>query len=64
MKEKRYARGADLPQTKLMDRDVAQIRELIEMGFSQADAARHWGVSRSQISKIINKKVRYTNEGN
>jgi predicted XRE-type DNA-binding protein len=56
--ERNYARGEKLPQTKLKDKDVKDIRSLVAAGFKQADIAAHMGVSAGQVSKIVAGKAR------
>jgi predicted XRE-type DNA-binding protein len=56
--ERNYARGEKLPQTKLKDKDVKDIRNLVAAGFKQADIAVHMGVSAGQVSKIVSGKAR------
>lgn len=53
-----FAIGFRLPQTKLSEDDILEIRELHSSGIKQCDLAKKFGVSPGYISSIVNNKSR------
>lgn len=53
---RRTARGRELPQTKLTERDVASIRRRYEAGERQHVLATAFGITQPTVSKIIRKE--------
>ncbi len=45
--------GAGNPKARLTAGQVAEIRELAELGHSKAELGRRFGVSRPQVSRIV-----------
>lgn len=55
----RQSREFELPQTKISDLQVAELRqEYATSGLSQYALARKYGISQSHVSFIVNHKVR------
>ena len=48
--------GSRHPKAKLSDLQVRQMREMYGRGWSQQDLAEAYGVSRGNVSKIVNRK--------
>jgi hypothetical protein len=53
----RQKRGSALPQAKLTDADVRQIRDCVSSGKSQAQAAREYGVCHAHVHRIVTGKA-------
>jgi len=54
------ARGQKLPQTKLTDEQVREIRTLHASGVSQKDLVARFGVTKGHMSGIVNGRERKT----
>lgn len=54
-------RGEAAPNAKLLDADIATIRQMYAEGVYQKDIAKHFKVSQSLISRIVNKTRRIYN---
>lgn len=53
----RYSRGFDMPQSKLSEEQKNEIREIFKKGnISKKEIAKIYGVSRPNISYIVNPK--------
>jgi hypothetical protein len=52
----RAAKGEDHGSSKLTERDIQEIRDWYEAGELQKDIAATYGISRRQVSRIVNKK--------
>ena len=50
----RTARGNQLPQTKLTEKDLRTIRDLYQSGVRQAEIGRRFSVAQGHISRIVN----------
>lgn len=49
--------GEETSQAKLKEGDIVKIRELLGLGMTHAEIAKHYGVSRSNISLIKSGKL-------
>lgn len=57
VKADRQAKGTKIPQSKLNEEKVLEIRKLYTEGMSQKNIAKMYGVNSSNISFIVNKKT-------
>ena len=53
----RYRNGSSLPWSKLSERDIPIIRQMIEGGTTKTEAAMRFHVARSTIAQIISGKT-------
>ena len=52
----RQAKGTKIPQSKLNETKVLEIRKLYAEGMKQKKLAKMYGIDRSQISRVVNRK--------
>lgn len=57
VKADRQAKGTKIPQSKLNEEKVLEIRKLYSEGMTQANLAEIYGVNSSCISFVVNKKT-------
>ena len=57
VKAGRQAKGTKIPQSKLNEKKVLEIRKLYSEGMSQKELAKMYGVNSSSISYVVNKKT-------
>lgn len=50
-------RGEDHPNSKLTNADVASVHAMFANGIKKAHIAKHFGVSRNHIGRLVNHKV-------
>lgn len=57
VKADRQAKGTKIPQSKLNEKKVLEIRKLYTEGMKQKELAKMYGVNSTNISYVVNKKT-------